>query len=451
MNIHLSTLLKDASSFNARQQAGKGPEDKFNRTEQIVSVVGLLLERASLLGVNLSYANDGVYVYDGSHHIVLDKEDFKNFLGEYSHTIGIRGAEASYFLFRGDLLRQFESTAYRTAPLREPGTTLIPLRNGTLEITATKQNLRPHRQEDFLTYLLPFDYDPAAVPFLFKAFMDQVLPDKDLQSIIQEYVGSGFIPSGMMRLEKLLMLHGSGANGKSVLLSIISAMVGRSNISEFSLDKITDEAGYYRAQAQGKLFNIRSETPRRIGDNVILKQWASGEPIAVRHPYRPPAMMENPPRLIFSSNELPVDVEHSDGFFRRWAIIPFNVTIPEAKQDRSLAARIIASELSGVLNWVLQGLQRLQRQGGALTDSPVMRDQIAAFRKQSDTVLSFLSDCGWQRSRVNYRPLKEVYTSYRLYCEESGHRPCSISTFSQRLKSAGYEARRIAQGNVIYI
>lgn len=313
MNVELSILLNDAAALNVRSFANKGPEDKFTRTEQIVSAICLLLERATLLGCNLSYANDNVHMFVGTHHVHVNKDAFRNFLGEYSGAVG-RGTEANYFQFRGDLLKQFESSAYRLVPDREPGLTLIPLQNGTLEITAEGTKLREHNQEDFLTFLLPFSYDPVAIPARFQAFMDHILPDKNLQSIIQEYVGSGFISSGIMKLEKLLKLYGSGANGKSVLLSIISAMVGRGNISEFSLDKITDDAGYYRAQAQGKLFNICSETPKRIGDNAILKQWASGEPIAVR--YRPPAMMENPPRLLFSANELPGDVEHSDGFFR---------------------------------------------------------------------------------------------------------------------------------------
>src|SRR5206468_684062 len=63
-------------------------------------------------------------------------------------------------------------------------------------------------------------------------------------------------------------------------------------------------------------------------------------------------------------NHLPTITEHSTGFWRRWDIVPFNVTIPESRRDPLLAETIIREELSGVLNWALEGLVRLQKRGG---------------------------------------------------------------------------------------
>jgi putative DNA primase/helicase len=67
-------------------------------------------------------------------------------------------------------------------------------------------------------------------------------------------------------------------------------------------------------------------------------------------------------KLIFNCNELPKDVEQTEAYFRRFLIIPFNVTIPEHEQDKELAKKIIDNELSGVFNWVLSGLKRLLMQ-----------------------------------------------------------------------------------------
>lgn len=97
------------------------------------------------------------------------------------------------------------------------GQTLINLHNGTFEITAEYQMLREYRAEDFLRYCLDFDYDPQATAPMFKKFLDRVLPDKDCQAVLSEYMG--YIFSKGLKLEKVLLLTGTGANGKSTFFT----------------------------------------------------------------------------------------------------------------------------------------------------------------------------------------------------------------------------------------
>ena len=88
--------------------------------------------------------------------------------------------------------------------------------------------------------------------------------------------------------------------------------------------------------------------------------------------------MENYAKLMFNCNLLPRDIEQSEGFFRRFLIIPFSVKIEEAERDPELAAKIIAQELPAVFNWVLQGLRRLIR-AKAFTDCPAARLALEAY------------------------------------------------------------------------
>ena len=123
--------------------------------------------------------------------------------------------------------------------------------------------------------------------------------------------------------------------------------------------------------------------------------------------------------------------------------------IPENEQDRELSSKIIDSELSGVFNWVLQGLNRLLIQK-KFTECIAVREQVKAFRQQSDSVLMFIEDEGLQVDALQYLTLKELFFEYRTFCDNSGHRPCSNTTFSGRFKGAGYEVKRLAIGNVVY-
>lgn len=107
----------------------------------------------------------------------------------------------------------------------------INLKNGTFEITPHHTKLRPFNPQDFITYQLGFDYNPEAKMPLFEAYLNKVLPDKSSQKVLAEYLGYVFIRPSYLKLEKTLLLHGSGANGKSVFYEIVRKLLGEQNTS----------------------------------------------------------------------------------------------------------------------------------------------------------------------------------------------------------------------------
>ena len=115
-----------------------------------------------------------------------------------------------------------------------------------------------------------------------------------------------------------------------------------------------------------------------------------------------------------------------------------------------MAKKIIQAELSGVFNWVLEGLKRLLSQK-KFTCSEVVNKQLLEYRKQSDSVLMFLEDEGFEISLDTYIEFKELFKQYGIYCIESNYRACNKNTFSKRLRNAGVETERKSTGIVIYI
>ena len=95
-----------------------------------------------------------------------------------------------------------------------------------------------------------------------------------------------------------------------------------------------------RAMIANKLVNYASEINGKV-EASIFKQLVSGEPVEARLPYGNPFIMSDYAKLIFNCNDLPRDVEQTEAYFRRFLIIPFNVTIPEHVQDKQLAKKII--------------------------------------------------------------------------------------------------------------
>jgi putative DNA primase/helicase len=243
-------------------------------------------------------------------------------------------------------------------------------------------------------------------------------------------------------------LYGTGANGKSVFFEIINALLGTQNISNYSLQSLTNDNGYFRAKIANKLVNYGSEINGKL-ETDIFKQMASGEPLEARLPYGEPFILNEYAKLIFNCNDLPKDVEHTNAFFRRFLIIGFDVTIPEDEQDKQLANKIIDNELSGVFNWVLSGLERVLRQK-KFSKCEAVDNARSDYEKQSDSVKMFVDETGYEVSE-NYTTVKYLYTEYRVFCIEDGFKPVNKSNFMKRLRHFKILVERKSIGNVAYV
>ncbi len=425
---------------------------KLSKEAIIVIAVETLIGIAKLSQWNLCKQGDFIYIYNGEFWKVIEEDDLKKFLGKAGEKMGIPKFNARYCKYKDLLLAQFISEAHMPSPIPCKDKVLINLKNGTFEIDPINGNiLRQFDPDDFLKYQLPFSYDPNASFPLFTKYIERVLPNIDTRNVLAEYLGYIFIRHGStsLKLEKVLLLYGSGANGKSVLFEILIALLGPDNVSSFSLSSLTTEQnGYYRAMINNKLLNYASEINGKM-ESSIFKQIASGEPLSARLPYGNPMIITEYAKLIFNINELPQEVEHTNAFFRRFLIIPFDVTIPETEQDRQLHTKIIDNELSGVFNWMLEGLERLLNQRD-FTQSSDIDNALDAFKKESDTVHMFLDENNYKPSPKSHETLKSLYSDYRPSCFSNGSHPVGIKNFSKRLKSIGYTVSRVNTGMIVY-
>lgn len=451
-NSLLKSLIEQIEKLNFRElvlkENSSNEKLKVLRKNYIVVVIDELIKVSIKNNWKLAKRDGNVYIYNGSYWLKVQKELFENFLGKVSVKMGVDEFEAKYHQFQKDLYLQFLSQSFLEISDIE-NQVLINVQNGTLSITGKKNILREFKNEDFLTYQLNFSFDEKAQCPLFQNFLDDVLPDKTKQLVIAEYFGSIFIKSDILKLEKMLILFGEGANGKSVIFEIFNALIGETNISNFSLENLTDRNGYYRAMIGQKLVNYASEISGRINP-AILKQLASNEPIDARLPFGEPLTIKNYAKLIFNCNVLPQTDENTNAFFRRFLIIKFDKVIDEKMQDKELAFKIISSELSGVFNWILQGLERLLLQKN-FTYSQAVERALYSYKTSSDSVLLFLSENSAKKSIKSYLQIQNLFDSYRLFCQDWNCRYSNKSQFIAKLKTLGYEIKRMSSGFVIYI
>jgi len=442
----LSELLHQIKQVDFRERAGLDDGDKMSRKLYVVISIEEVISTAIANNWGLCTKDGFIYVFNGKYWQVVNAEDFKPFLAEAAIKMGVPVLEAKYHQFKDELYKQFLS-ASNLPTLEQKRNVLINLQNGTFEITNDSQELREQRREDFIKYQLPFEYNPDAKCPMFDKYLNRVVPDEDCRKVLAEYLGYIFINN--LKLEKALILYGSGANGKSVFFEIVNAILGDENICSYSLQNLTKYDSYQRAELANKLLNYASEINGKL-EASIFKQLVSGEPVEARQIYGKPFVMRDYGKLMFNCNELPKEVEQTTAFFRRFIIIPFNQTIPEAEQDPELAKKIIGSELSGVFNWALDGLRRLLSQK-KFTQSAMVREQVEAYRKESDSVAMFIDETGYtQTNGLPNIALKSMYGDYKPYCLDNGYKACSLKTFSERIRMLLFKTEKTRDGVIVH-
>ena len=289
---------------------------KMKRRERTVVGVRRIYQELESGGVFISRAASGALMtYREGYWQPGDEKEFKDFLAEAMVGLGFKAEEEGHHSNKDDLYKQIKDTCPELKRL-ERGEILINLANGTLEFSGGSVKFRESRKEDYLTYKLPFDYDPNSTCPMFQAFLNEVLPEPESQAVLGEFFGSAFIESSNLKLEKVLMLYGTGSNGKSVISDIMKRMYGDENFSSFPLDSITDSKGNSRAMMDGKLINYSSEISGNV-DAGKFKQLASGESVEAKILYKDTYSMRKVPKLAFNINSFPKNVEKTHAFNRR--------------------------------------------------------------------------------------------------------------------------------------
>jgi len=223
-----------------------------------------------------------------------------------------------------------------------------------------------------------------------------------------------------------------------VCTDVIAELLGRSNVSHVDLEKLTTDDNH-RVQIEGKLANISQEN----GPNVqysILKNMVSGEPVMVKNLYKDSRLMTDYGKLIASYNTLPKS-ENTIGFFRRWLLFKFGITIPEGERDIHLKQKL-CTELPGILNWVLLCLKGLIERGG-FSDSQACKEALEEYRISTNSALVFIDErlVISDEGRVTS---KDVYSSYLNFCREENYKnPFGRNNFLQQIYSAGIEKRAV--------
>nr|WP_315106799.1 phage/plasmid primase, P4 family [uncultured Campylobacter sp.] len=297
---------------------------------------------------------------------------------------------------------------------------IVNFKNGTLFISknGVRAFKRMHDPQDATLNILEFNYDKSAKCPKWNKFLRQVLPDEDDQKTLMEFIGYCFMPSH--EFESFLFLYGkSGANGKSVILSVIRDFFGTENVSSLQLQQFE---GHQTHALVGKFLNIGSEIDKNGTDKgqlSVLKTLVSAkDEVSINPKGETPFSLppSEKPKLAFAGNEKPKQ-NLDNGFFRRMLVLTFDAEIQDDKKIRNLSDRF-ADEMSGIFTLAMEGLDRLISQG-KFTKSKRMLAEIEEYKDEVNPMRAFVKDAivadkNW------LVPNPYLYQVYKSYIEGKG-------------------------------
>ena len=321
----------------------------------------------------------------------------------------------------------------------------IAVNNGLLMLDRknSKPALVEHTPNYFTLTKLPFNYEPDAKCPYWLEFLDEVmLGNQEYILLLQQWCGYLFRPD--LKEQKFLLCVGPGANGKGVFFEVVQTLVGKENCSQVGLPRFSSPFAPYGTF--GKVLNATNESSHIIEDKAetILKSFVAGDRFTFERKFKEPVYAVPTAKIMIATNAPPRFNDKTEGMWRRILFVPFDKVIPYENQKKNLAEQL-KRERSGILNWSLKGLQKLNDASGFMIPEKTT-ELIEEYRRDSDPARAFLLERYIFSHNAWGINCTELYTEYKQYCAENGYRPMGNRLFGRQVRRVFPKVKRVRLG-----
>lgn len=308
---------------------------------------------------------------------------------------------------------------------------LFNVQNGYLNLKDGK--LYEHDREKYFTKISPVEYTEKIDCPLWIDFLDTIFAgDHELIEYMQRAVGYSLC--GSTEEQVMFILYGNGRNGKSVFLDIVTELFGSyaTNIQPQTIMVKSQTSGANSDIA--RLNGARFVTAAESGDGVrldegLVKQLTGGDKVTARFQYENEFDFSPQFKLWLCTNHKPIIRGTDEGIWRRLAIVPFDVYIPDDKVDYHLKSKL-KREIKGILKWAVEGFTKWQETG--LNEPRTVKRQRAEYRTEMDSVENFINECCVRDPRKRGKA-KPLFSAYREWAIENNQYQMSSTKFGREM------------------
>jgi P4 family phage/plasmid primase-like protien len=438
------------------EQAKKGAlrGKKFHEVLTLAVASGFLDEKV----LNQSEINPIILAKDimEDYHFVADQET--NELYVYNELEGIYCNNTEQIIKREIAKRLDENFKARyyteinefitaTSPLVKMNTAkpeILAVKNGLLNVVT--RELTAYSPGIYITdKLWEVIYNKDEQSHVWKEFIEKVIQNATQRRQVQQLIGHALYRK--ILTEICLICLGSGGNGKSIFLTIIKQFLGGSkNISSHTIQKLCYDK-FSLAEIKDKRANICADLPQKeLLGTGIFKALVSGDSVEIYTKYIQKTVSIDPTcKYLFSANNTPPVANEEDcyAWYRRFIFADFNVTFTKENSTprQELLAKLSTPEVfSEILNWALDGLQELLKNGD-VTERPTVEEIRLQYIRRSDTALAYFNDkVTITDNAENYVFTDVWFRDYVTYCHNKKIKPKTqgafIGTIKQHLPGA---------------
>ena len=302
---------------------------------------------------------------------------------------------------------------------------LFNCKNGTLDLRTME--FRNHSPEDYLTKVSPVIYDPEAECPRWRTFIDEIMQgDKARSDYMQKAIG--YALTGDTKMECLFILYGpTSRNGKGTTMESILRIMGEygKNADPTMLQaKFNAQSGGPSeeiARLAGARFVNISEPEKKITlDAALTKRLTGNDTITARYLHENSFEFRPNFKIFINTNHRPNITDLTLFESGRIKIIPFDRHFEENEQDRGLKQFFAEPEnMSGILNWMLEGYRMYRSQGLSMPDS--VKQATMDYQMFSDKMGQFFDENIQEKPGSELRRAA-IYTRYKEWCQENGYR-----------------------------
>ncbi len=275
---------------------------------------------------------------------------------------------------------------------------LIPFRNGVLDVQT--RELFPHKPENYLTWCLPYDYNPKEECDPIKQWLLEMMGgDESLVELIRAYLHG--IVTGRSDWQRFLELIGPGGTGKSPLIRLAIALIGFENCHITTLSKL-ETSRFETANIKDKRLVLVTDAEQYAGGVTTLKALTGQDRLPYEVKMKQGTGGFTPDCLVIvAGNENIKTGDYTSGLERRRITVGMNHPIKPKYQrnlidyrDDGTISGEFAPYIPGLLNWVLEMDRVYARQ--LVKDSqnlcPGLRRQKIATLMENNPIAAWIND-----------------------------------------------------------
>lgn len=342
---------------------------------------------------------------------------------------------------RNNMLQDSKDIYYFTNEELDRNDYLLNLQNGTLDLSENDPKFLEHNPDMLLSKICNVEYDPAADCSEWKNFLLEIMQgDTEKITYLQKIAGLSL--TGNTEQETCFILYGSTTrNGKSTLCETLLYLLGDYGLT-MKPETLAIKQNLDSRQASGDIARLAgcrfcnaSEPPKRmLFDTALLKSLLGRDSITARHLHQREFSFIPKFKLVINTNFLPTIVDDTVFSSGRINVISFDRHFEPHEQDKHLKEKLrSSSELSGILNWCIEGLRLYRKQG--LEPPDKVKEATSTYRADSDKVGSFINECLTKTGRNS--KAKDVYDAYSTWCDDNGYGCENKGNFFSELKNKG--------------